>query len=137
MIVNGQTEFVGSNKVAASRAIDAQLKAQPKYDLSIKEVKWQGNEVSIDYALDKIPTSCQLRLAVVEKSVWNQVPSGENSGRKLHHDNVVRAFQTIRPELSGKASVTLVKANTNNLLVIVYLQGSDLTVLAAASKAIQ
>ncbi len=137
MIVNGTTEFVGSSKADATRAIEAKLNANSNYKIVINDLKLNGNSVGFEYTLDNVPANCQLRVAIVDKSVENEVPAGENSGRRLHHDNVVCAFQTVTPKLSGAVNLAVAKPNFSNSLLIIYLQDDQLQVLAAASKAIQ
>jgi hypothetical protein len=48
-----------------------------------------------------------LNLPLVERDLTVDVARGENGGRKLHHDNVVRAFATVRPGSDGRGTATL------------------------------
>ncbi len=136
MIVNGRNEFVGSNKSAAIKAIDAQLKMENNYGLSINTIKLEGNIITVGYALSKVPEATQLQIAIVEKSLENEVPAGENSGRKLQHNNVVRTFKSVAPSLRGAITLEQLKTSSKKLMVILYLQDAEMNIVAADSKPI-
>ena len=44
---------------------------------------------------------------MVERGLVSKVPRGENGGRTLRHENVVRVFKTVHLDESGKGSVEL------------------------------
>jgi hypothetical protein len=78
-----------------------------------------------------------VNVAVVERGLVSKVPRGENSGRTLRHENVVRVFRTVRLDDSAKGSVELklpadlVRKNSS---VIAYVQeAASGAVLGAAS----
>lgn len=122
MIVNGRSEFVGSNKGEAAVAIEEGLKQPSSYQISILNLTISGDEVHIKYSLDKDPSGEFLNLAVVEREVENFVARGENGGKKLHHDNVVRAFRTIPLERSGELAMKFPSLNQAKSSVILYVQ---------------
>lgn len=123
MIVNGSEEFVGSDRERAKRAIDAVLRRP-----ATVEVKLRWHDGTVEYEVTGAPSGSVLNLAIVERDLVTNVKSGENSGRTLRHDNVVRVFVS-KP--TGKGAATL--PATPNASVIGYVQDAGkLTVLGAA-----
>lgn len=95
MVVNGVTQFVGSDRRAASAAVAAALREPAKVQITL-DLKPAADSKSIDisYALDTLPAGSVINFAVVEDGLSTKVPRGENGGRTLRHEHVVRAFAT-------------------------------------------
>jgi hypothetical protein len=78
-----------------------------------------------------------LRLALVERNLESQVSRGENSGRKLKHENVVRGFQSVPvgPTRKGHASISLpASLVSSHASLIAYAQDPEsLEILGAAA----
>ncbi len=53
-----------------------------------------GQILKIHCQFENVPAQSQMNIAWVERDLVSQVADGENSGRVLRHDNVVRRFQT-------------------------------------------
>jgi hypothetical protein len=106
MIVNGTHAFVGSDREAAGRAIDAALKraTTARVSLSATSVK---NGVRVAYQIAGAPDSALLCVALVESGLVSHVAKGENAGRTLSHESVVRAFVSRPLAGHGTASLTL------------------------------
>lgn len=134
MIVNGKVEFVGSSKTGAEKAIGEAQKQKPMYQISISNVIVSDNQVSLQYSLDKDPVGEILNLAVVERDVENYVPRGENSGKKLHHDNVVKAFKTIPLQRQGHLELTIPPVNSAKASMIVFIQDKQWRVLTSLGR---
>lgn len=96
MIVNGETEFVGSRANDARQAIEAGLAEPSAGALSLK-AKLSADQTSavVEYQVNQSQPGALLNVAVVQKQASNQIPRGENSGRELAHVQVVRTFQSI------------------------------------------
>lgn len=133
MVVNGQREFVGSQRARArgevanalERPVTVLLKATERRDGEI----WR-----IDYTVEGAPAGCRVHAALVQSGLVSDVERGENAGRKLTHDNVVRAFSSgALPSgaltLSPGGGPPVVAADTR---VVAFVQDLDtLAVLAA------
>lgn len=91
MVVDGQTEFVGSN---GARAADAIAKAanNPKAVVAINIT-----DSNAEIEITALPTheAATVYLAVAEDGIATEVKSGENSGRKLPHISVVRRLDIV------------------------------------------
>lgn len=136
MIVNGTEEFVGSNRAKARANIESALKKSADFTLFLeKSGSKESNQLEIEYNLSKLPEDAVLNLALVERGLVQNIKRGENSGMKLHHENVVRSFssselkkQTGRMTLKLPSSVDL-----DNCSIIGYVQNlSTMAVLAAS-----
>ena len=78
----------------------------PYYFALVATGTYSNNEIEIDYVVDKKSRAEWLNVALVERSVENQVRNGENKDRLLKHYNVVRKFQTIDLESQGHLTMT-------------------------------
>jgi hypothetical protein len=94
MIVNGTVGFVGSDEARARRSIEAALRRPPGARIELRAEPRKGS-VRVSYEVRGAPSGATLNLALVERGLATEVPRGENAGRKLSHENVVRAFAEV------------------------------------------
>lgn len=133
MVVNGSVEFVGSNKAEANKNVERALTTKAVYEIAIKNWKVEGSQGTLQYQLNKTPNGERLNIAVVERDIENYVPKGENRGKTLSHDNVVRVFESISLKQNGKLKVNLGEVNPEKSSLILYIQDDNLKVLGATS----
>ncbi|MBQ1051891.1 DUF1223 domain-containing protein [Micromonospora sp. C51] len=125
MVVNGTVEFVGSNQQAASSAITSALSAAPVTAVTLSvETSDGGRRVAVDYQVDRPPALGMLNVAVVEDGLANDVPRGENAGRRLRQDSVVRAFTAANLNLtSGRVELDVPsELDPRQAMVVGYVQ---------------
>ena len=93
MVVDGQTEFVGSDERAASAAIgEAARKSKAQVTISLSA----GNTAAVRVTgLRGGAGPVDVYAAVTESGLVSQVASGENAGRRLTHAAVVRRLERI------------------------------------------
>lgn len=106
MVVDGRTEFVGSRRADATRAIDAALKLQRDQRLTISSLGLDGRTLTGQLQLTP-GGDAEILVAVTENGLVSQVESGENEGRTLHHDHVVRRFATGHTDGNGRGHFRL------------------------------
>lgn len=111
MIVNGRDGFVGSDEDHATRSIERALDTAAPVAVKLTLVPAEAEPgdappVTAKYELDDTDRPLLLHLAVVERGLSTQVKRGENGGRTLEHENVVRSFVTVKLDASSKASGT-------------------------------
>ena len=138
MIVNGKTQFVGSDSDAADDAIKDALKTNSQYGISL-DVSWiSSRQLSIKYNLTSNPVNALINIALVEKNLSSDVKRGENSGRKLEHDNVVREFDTSIAKEKYERTLKIVEdINLNNSTLIAFIQDKDsFKILGAISSGV-
>ncbi|MFI7490417.1 DUF1223 domain-containing protein [Micromonospora echinaurantiaca] len=135
MVVNGTVEFVGSDRRQAATAIASALTAVSGTPLTLSVTDSPGGgRVLVDY--QTVPTPAVLNVAVVERGLDSEVARGENAGRTLRQDNVVRAFSSMRPETErGRVELAVPPdLDSRQASVIGYLQNAgDNAVVGAAA----
>jgi hypothetical protein len=134
MIVNGSTEFVGSDSNKADQAIQTALGSASTLTLKLQSDLTSGT-LHIHYDLTGTPPHSTLNLAVVERGLVTNVKAGENAGETLTHDNVVRVFQSASlTDATGTAKLTIPEGvNLKNASLIGFIQEKDsMKILAAA-----
>lgn len=106
MVVNGRKEFVGSNEHKANSAIESALEQPPvvTVNITLSDVLVNEGAVTFAYEIPPAPEDAVINFALVERHLEQDVRRGENRGRTLQHENVVRAFKTVA---SGKSSDNL------------------------------
>ena len=107
MVVNGTDEFVGSDRGRSRKSIAAALKQPTKAQVKLSQGKADTGPLVLTYEALSAPKGAVMNIAVVERGLLSKVAQGENGGRTLRHENVVRVFQTVRLDESGKGSVEL------------------------------
>ncbi len=120
MIVNGQKEFVGSNQSEAENSVQDALAKTASVKI-ILQSKLADNQLQLDYSVAGLAKNTIINIALVESDLVQDVSRGENRGRLLKHDNVVRDFQVFQ-RTKGKAVFDLSDVESSNAGVIVYVQ---------------
>jgi len=88
MIVNGTTEFVGSNRRLAEQAVsEALIIERERIPLT---VRLEGDRLA--YRATEAPAGFRVCVAVVDPHRATKVLRGENAGSTLEHARVVRGF---------------------------------------------
>jgi len=132
MIVNGTDEFVGSSRVKAEVAIKQATSTQ---EVQLQMTSNKENAIVVNYKLTGSTENEWFNIALVEKHVKNEVPRGENQGKVLEHDNVVRVFKILEAKKSGSITITLPeKSNMQNAMVIAYIQRQNTFEITGADK---
>ena len=104
-IVNGRTEFVGSEENNLRKAIENGLQKDAKTTLIINNVRIAGDKAGLQYSAKGETNNTSLLVALVEKNATSKVERGENAGRTLSHVQIVRNLQSIT--LSGHTDGTV------------------------------
>ena len=101
-IVNGQLQFVGSNKQQLYNAIEAGSHTSNPSATSLENITIQNNQLLISYNNSSLKSTEEIVIELVLKQASTQVKRGENSGALLHHVNVVAG---ISKTLSSKGTL--------------------------------
>lgn len=124
MVVNGQTQVVGSDWADATKAIRAAAQA-PRASV----IMAMKNSDTVSYQITQLPAQLfkdargvDIILAVTEGNLETSVGGGENGGRRLHHTGVVRSLTTLE-KLGSDAHLNLnPEWNRSNLRVVLFVQ---------------
>jgi hypothetical protein len=136
MIVDGRTEFVGSDARRAQRAIDRAAQT-PKAAVHLEwpQASQNANGLLLAVRIDQLPEPTtgdtpEVFLAVTEDNLHSDVLRGENAGSKFDHVAVVREFKSLgacdpRAATAFEARPLLSLANgwkRENLRAVVFVQ---------------
>jgi len=126
-VVDGRTQFVGSNGRDALAAIKDAMK-QPKAQIALTAAP-AGMGINLTIDVKDIPGAkdANVVLAITETGLQSNVRSGENSGRVLKHTGVVRRISVLGSTqgstYSRQTSIPLPKEwKRENLRAVVFLQ---------------
>lgn len=139
IVVNGKTEFVGSQEGALRNAIKNGLQGNADVQLSLNVNRNANNTASVQYKVEGNTgnNNNMISLALVQKQAIIKVERGENGGHTLAHAQIVRNLQT-RPlsKNAGGATIALPAGfNTQGWEVIGFVQNNGSGVVLGASKA--
>jgi hypothetical protein len=141
MVVDGHAEFVGNSEGEALRAVRAAGSA-PKPAVHLSWTDGVKLEIHVEPLTNATQGDApQVVLAVAENMLHSDVKRGENAGRALEHDGVVRQLIAVGKADAGStgfSSTITVRAanewNRANLRAVVFVQERhSRRVLAAAA----
>jgi hypothetical protein len=99
LVIDGRLERVGSNAPAVQRAIE-QAATSPKAAVRVAAIRNDADDLRVELHVD-MPSSLSTGdtldaiIAVTEDNLSSKVRRGENGGRTLKHNGVVRSLTTI------------------------------------------
>jgi len=138
IVVNGKTQFVGSEEGELRSAVKTALQKNSPASLVLSDIKANQNQVKVHYDADGATNNTTLLLALVEKTAVNHVKAGENSGRTLSHVQIVRKLQSIplSNNKSGTENIALPNGfNSQNWEIVGFLQNTVTGEVIGATKA--
>lgn len=137
MIVNGREEFVGSNRTKAFATVEKMLKSPAAAKISLRARTPQTTPAfQVDYVVEAAGDDTDLHFALVEGGLVRKISRGENAGKTLRHENVVRVFQTVALPKNhrGTTAIALPRDLTfKNASIIAYTQNSETLAITAAA----
>ncbi len=137
MVVDGQTQFVGSQFDTAVNSV----KNSAKLKKAEVEMTIENNNLKVDISGLPNHEAAYVWFVITEDNLQTDVKRGENSGRKLPHTGVVRQMNLIETlnenakSFSGSQTVALQKNwEKKNLNLIVFVQGKNSKNIFAVGK---
>lgn len=139
MVLNGNDEFVGSDAERARARIAAALKTSPRWTLAVELTSGtKENEIAVTAKPERVGPAASsdkapdLVVAIVERGLTSSVRRGENAGRTLAHDNVVRAFKVFAANATEPRVIELPRdLQRENASVVVLAQEASGVIVAA------
>lgn len=92
MIVNGKSQFVGSNTKQSRTAIANSLEVKPRSRIGLR-VTSSDSAFTVAVKTQNTHSSDLILVALVQDHGQQQVTRGENTGANLKHSNIVRDFR--------------------------------------------
>ena len=135
IVVNGRTEFVGSEEGKLRNSISANLQ-KANNGLTVSTNSIDGSQLKIKYNVTGSNSNMALMVAMVEKNAVSKVESGENGGRTLSHVQIVRKLQKFNLTAnSGEVNLALPHGfNIHNGEIIAFLQNLSNGAITGAAK---
>ena len=137
VVVNGRTEYIGSEESSVRSAIVSQLKASPVADLALKAHR-EDQMLKVHYEATGVTEGSSLLIDIVQKNAKSKVERGENAGRALTHVQIVRKLQKEELAAGGKGTATVALPkdfDAKEFEVLGFLQNKKTGVIVAANKA--
>ena len=137
VVVNGKTEFVGSEENTLRNTVNANLnKPAAGGQLSLKNGGTLNGELTLQYQTQTNTNNNSLLVAWVQKHAQTKVLRGENNGSTLNHVNIVRQLNSFG--LKGQSGSVLVKIpqgfNTTEWELIAFVQNNSSGEIISAQK---
>lgn len=107
LVVNGRTEGVGSDEGFVRDAIRSSLSRPAKAVLHASMELTGTATATISYDLQGQAANAKLVIALLQHHAVSRVSRGENKGRTLTHEGIVRTLNTYSLPAAGKGTVRL------------------------------
>ncbi|GAC1313276.1 MAG: hypothetical protein NVSMB24_36320 [Mucilaginibacter sp.] len=137
IVVNGKTEFVGSEEGTLRNAIRAGLQKAPVGHIDLTILKTDNKQASLKYTVEGSDKNTVMFVALLQKSAQTKVMRGENGGHTLSHVQIVRKLQqiTIRGN-GGVENITLPQGfDQRSWEIIGFLQNTVSGAVTGAARA--
>ena len=129
-VVNGRREFVGSNRAALSAALEKA--SNDKGGEITLTARREGNSL-IATIHATVPANDDLLLAIVEDGVITKIEHGENAGRTITNDAIVRKLVRVKP---SQTMVTVpLDSAWRNVSATAFVQDRTTLAVGAAASA--
>ena len=135
MIVNGNDAFVGSDQAKLQDDLNREL-SMPASVMVAVSIKKQDNQIIVTYSSQGYSDGDVINFALVERGLTTSVTAGENAGRMLHHDSVVKEFQTMPvTQATAQLKIPLNKIRDfTEASLIVYVQNPQTMLIEGAKQ---
>ncbi|MDN5213811.1 DUF1223 domain-containing protein [Fulvivirgaceae bacterium BMA12] len=137
LIVNGDKAFESSRPNVIDKGIEIGLNTAPGFHIKVDNIKMKQDALHFTINLNAPGEGLDLNLALVERGLTTVIRAGENGGKTLTHDNVVRSFDSWSwnwgNSKTGKLSLPEA-IDMKNASLIVYLQSPDNLEIMGASQ---
>lgn len=137
VIVNGQSETVGSNEKLINQFINKGFTEKNITNLSIKDTQLNPQKIGITYILENLKDGLILNFAIVQNKVTTKINAGENDGVTLSNYNIVRSWKAEEASSAGEHFIDLEIPkgyNTNDFSIIVFAQQKENGKIIAVDK---
>ena len=103
MIVNGNSQFVGSDNNSLTQSVAKALQTKAAVNFKTLTATYvEGRPIKVQYALEGDFAGGKINFALVSLSETTVVKRGENGGHTLQNQNVVRQLISTRANTAGE-----------------------------------
>ncbi len=134
-IINGESAFAGYRFDLLEKTISGSLKTKASASVNLEIERLDKETLDLHYAVESASRNDLLQVAVVERNLKIPILHGENAGKTLEHDNVVRILKTVTVgKGEGQMKLTLLPSiNLANSSVIAYVQNAKTMAITGAT----
>jgi hypothetical protein len=122
-IINGRASFTGSKKSEMKDNIEKALQTTPDFSLILHVDSTVNDTLYITYDFTKHSKDFTLRFVLTEDGLTSHITGGENAGKTITHDSVVRYLYSVdSPPVRGNFKLPLnvfTGTGTRNLVAFV------------------
>lgn len=136
LVINGKTEFVGSDENHIKNSIQKALLVSKKTDVALS-ANISRNMIDVQYKTSASASNSALLVNLVEKHSSTQVGKGENEGRHLHHWQIVHKQNQIslNKQQEGTTTFKLPEGfSPENWEVIAFIQNIKTGEISGSAK---
>ncbi|NIG54447.1 thioredoxin family protein [Chitinophaga sp. Cy-1792] len=133
VVINGSSQFVGSDAAAITYAINQALTTPAAASLTLKATSGH-QQVNVSWDSPAPQKNTRLLLALVQKNAQSMVRAGENAGRKLSHVQIVKDLTTVNMKDTSATLPLPAGFDQQNWELIGLLQNTRNGHVIAASK---
>jgi hypothetical protein len=138
LVVNGTTEFVGSNKSRVGAAVNTITSKENTSNISITELAVNGDKLNVKFSSTSVTKKIFYSVVLVQNEATTFIKHGENKGVKLTNYTIVRDLVKVNKTDAAEnvnANLLLPKGFTKKEYAIVILeQESNGKVVGAIKK---
>jgi hypothetical protein len=135
LVINGQTQMVGSDENDIKKAVDAALNETPSSSIDIKNALVNNNHVTVQYEISGTISNTLVNAMLVQQKVITKIKAGENNGATLTNYNVVRNLTSSPAKKSGDCLLHLpVGISQHELSIVLFIQDNISGKIMAAAK---
>jgi len=128
-VVNGSREFVGSNRSALNAALEKASSEKSRTEIALT-ARREGNSLIANIHAN-VAANDDLMLAIVEDGVTTKIEHGENAGRTITNDAIVRKLVRVTP---GRNTIPLAVA-WRNVSATAFVQDRNTLAIGASATA--
>jgi hypothetical protein len=138
LVINGQTEMVGSDAGKITSTLKRVLSEQPEATITMQKVAVYNGKANISFRVSGEADNTALNIVLVEKQTTTTINAGENGGATLTDYNVARSLTTLISAVNGDNTANIdipSGVDAAKLLLILFLQKKDNNKIIAAAEA--
>jgi hypothetical protein len=134
IVVNGTTQFTGSDKNKLHQTVEADLVGSRGIDIELSAQCEDQKNVVVNYRINAVEMGI-VNIALVQLHASSAIQRGENKGKILEQVNIVRAFRSFG-ENAGRASFVIPNGlSAVDCRVIAFVQDKNNLYIAGAEQA--
>lgn len=135
MVVNGSNQFVGSDNNSLTQFVARALQIKATvYFKTLKVTSGEGKPIKVQYELEGDFAGATINFALVSLIETTVIKRGENTGRTLQNENVVRQWRNKMANAAGEIELDNEPGYTsNNSAIVAFVQEEkSLKIIGAA-----